>query len=239
MTGMKRTSKRKLAVFAAVAALAGGAVAAVTALGEGTGRPARHARAAAHGRVITLRDRATAAGYLGISPEKLGGDMQAGKSLAEVANATPGKSAAGLIAALVAEKRQRLETRAATLSQRVAAEVNRGGHARVIGARGIRAERQRLLAPGPKRPGSIAAEYLGISPATLQADLQAGRSLAQVADASKGRSAIGLIGAIVAAKREVLAEAVASHRITQARANEINARLLKRVKELVERRARR
>ncbi|HEY3961220.1 MAG TPA: hypothetical protein VGL84_01720 [Gaiellaceae bacterium] len=50
-------------------------------------------------------DLATAAIYLGISQDTLRSDLQSGKTLAQVAKATSGKSVAGLIAALVAKEK--------------------------------------------------------------------------------------------------------------------------------------
>src|SRR3954454_11854667 len=49
-------------------------------------------------------DLAAAASYLGTTPADLLAQLASGKSLAQVANATSGKSAAGLIAALVAHE---------------------------------------------------------------------------------------------------------------------------------------
>lgn len=54
---------------------------------------------------------AAAASYLGISESTLRSDLQSGKTLAEIANATSGKSASGLIAALVAKAETDIEAR--------------------------------------------------------------------------------------------------------------------------------
>jgi hypothetical protein len=227
---MKRTSKRKLAVMAMAAVAIAGAVAAV---GEGTTRHARHARVRAH--TIGPRDLVAASGYLGLSTVALAGDLQAGKTLAEVANATPGKSADGLIGALVAEKRTRLQTLAGTLDKRVSAEVNRNGS-----ARGLAGKRHRGAAAGavaaPDRIETLAAGYLGLTPARLAQDLRSGQTLGQLADATRGRSAAGLVGTLVLARRERLAVAVAAHRITAARAAVISQRLLTRMSAAVDRR---
>ena len=51
--------------------------------------------------------------------------------------------------------------------------------------------------PGPEL--AAAATYLGISGDTLRSDLQSGKTLAQIADATSGKSASGLIDALVAA----------------------------------------
>src|SRR5207247_1944651 len=85
------------------------------------------------------------------------------------------------------------------------------------------------------RDVDTAASYLGVSSSQLAARLAAGQSLAQVADATPGRSASGLINAIVAAKRETLAGARAAGTVTQTRQTALLASLRKRVGRLVKR----
>jgi hypothetical protein len=51
-----------------------------------------------------------AATYLGVSPKTLRAERRAGKTLEQIAAATPGKSAEGLKAALLADAKQRLAT---------------------------------------------------------------------------------------------------------------------------------
>src|ERR1700722_5112471 len=110
---MNRSFKRKLAARAAVVLiLAGGAVAAVTATGQGPSRTQPAARPSAH--PPARRDLVPAASYLGLTVAQLQRDLGSGKSLAQVADATSGKSAAGLIAALVAERKQKLNAAAAS-----------------------------------------------------------------------------------------------------------------------------
>ena len=53
-------------------------------------------------------DLATAASYLGVTQSQLRTDLQSGKSPADVAQATDGKSVDGLIAAIVAAEKDRL-----------------------------------------------------------------------------------------------------------------------------------
>jgi hypothetical protein len=62
-------------------------------------------------------DLAAAATYLGISQSTLQSDLQSGKTLADVAKATSGKTVDGLIAAIVASDEKSIESR-------VTAEVN-------------------------------------------------------------------------------------------------------------------
>jgi hypothetical protein len=119
MPGVQRSLRQKVFAGAAVVALlAGGALAAVSATGQknthkdrNTVRQARLAdRAGGAGRIGHAHDLASAAAYLGVSSARLEGELRAGKTLAQVADATSGKSAAGLIEALVAAKRERLAT---------------------------------------------------------------------------------------------------------------------------------
>jgi hypothetical protein len=218
---MNRSIRRKLLIGMAVAAiLAGGALAAVTAAGQGPlghnhrghahlQRHGGHSTAHRRGRSGThLRGRSqltVAAGYLGVSPAQLQSERQSGKTLAQIADATPGKSEAGLIAALVASRKAKLAVAAATLPQRVSREVNRAG------------------APGD-RPSS-AARYLGLTPAQLHNELSAGKSLAQIADATPGKSAAGLIAALGANANTRLAAQVSAGKLTQAQANALLSRL--------------
>ena len=214
--------------------LVGGSVAAVSATGQGSSHPRAHRQHGAHparGRLI-----AAAAAYLGISVEQLSGELRSGKSLAEVADAIPGKSAAGLTQTLVAARKARLDTTAARLPSRVAAEVNRpGGPGGAAGAGGFRAMRLKAIFSRPKSVGSLAARYLGVEPAQLKAQLRSGRTLAQVADATAGKSKAGLVDALVAARQSRLEQAVAAGRITRSSQAKRLARLHKRVNALVER----
>jgi hypothetical protein len=56
---------------------------------------------------------------------------------------------------------------------------------------------------------SAAAGYLGISAATLQADLRSGQTLAQIASATSGKSTAGLVAALVKASNGRLTQAQA------------------------------
>jgi hypothetical protein len=255
ITRMKRIGKRKLAALATIAVvLGGGTLAAVSAGGERSSGPLKHARVRGH--VITARDLATAAAYLGMPQVRLAADLQAGNSLAAVASATRGKSAAGLIAALIARKHKRLAKQLSTLQERVAAEVNRSGGGPVaLGARrragageavaheggapqrgGLQGGGLRGPFAGPNRLALIAADYLGMSPKRLQKKLAPGETLAQLADATRGKSAQGLIAALVAAKSERLHAALAAHRISEEQANLLSAHLIQRVSTFVNRR---
>ena len=89
---------------------------------------------------------------------------------------------------------------------------------------------------GLGRPGgsfTAAATYLGISQTQLFADIRSGKTLAQIANSTSGKSASGLIDAMVAAERTELDAAVKSGRITRAMADQIEPNLKARVAQMV------
>ncbi len=209
MIHTRRPFKRKLLLaLAACAVLAGGTTAVVMAA-----QPS--ARSSSAGRAHRGGLLASAAGYLGVSPAQLRSELASGKSLAQIADATPGKSAAGLIAALETAQHAKLAALAAGVPARVTAEVDATRH------------RHSSL--------TAAATYLGISAAQLRSELRSGHTLAQLAAASPGRSQAGLVQALVAARKAALATEVSAGAITEAHANAIAGRLPRRVSAQVTR----
>jgi hypothetical protein len=240
MTKVRRSLKQKVIAGAAAAALlAGGSIAAVSATGQSNSR--RHLGAHRHGlHRGHARELAAAAAYLGLSPAQLTSALGPGKTLAQIADATAGKSAAGLTEALIAARKAQLATVAAKLPQRVAAEVNRAGGPGSAVARATRnkvagATRLNALFSASAAPGTVAAAYLGISTAQLTGELRSGKTLAQIADATAGKSKTGLLDAVVAAKRSKIAAATAAGRLTQARQAKRLSGLDKRISALVQR----
>jgi len=132
-----------------------------------------------------------AATYIGITEAQLRTELGTDKSLADVAIAH-GKTRDGLIAALTAAQQQNI----ATL-------VDQKG----IGARPNPANG---YGPGPgygRGPGgrnvigdseAAAATYLGTTAAELETKMRAGQTLAQIANATAGKSRDGLLNALVA-----------------------------------------
>jgi hypothetical protein len=180
---------------------------------------------------------AAAATYLGIPQADLLTSLQSGKTLAQVAGATSGKTVAGLIDALVAAEKTELaaavtageitqaqaDQKTATLTAHVTAEVNGTRPARGPGGPG------RFGHHGPGGDElTAAATYLGVTETALTTQLQAGKTLAQVADATSGKSAAGLVGALVAAEKTELATAVTAGTITQAQSDQIASTLTAR-----------
>jgi hypothetical protein len=120
---MNRTIRRKLLLSIAAAAVLAGATAAVVMAAQPSSP--RHGHGHGHGHHQRHGTLATAAAYLGLSRTQLRSELQSGKSLAQIANATPGTSEAGLIQMLEAAHRQRLAAASAKLPRVVAAEVKR------------------------------------------------------------------------------------------------------------------
>src|SRR3954468_14606893 len=85
------------------------------------------------------------------------------------------------------------------------------------------------------RPGGLdaAATYLGLSTTRLLQDLQNGKTLAQIADSTSGKSASGLIDAMVAAAKERLDQAVKDGDLTQAQADRLGKNIETRVTAMV------
>jgi hypothetical protein len=80
---------------------------------------------------------------------------------------------------------------------------------------------------------SAASTYLGISDEQLFTQIRSGKTLAQIANATSGKSAAGVIDAMVAAEKTRIAAAVKSGYITQAMATQIEANLKSRVTQMV------
>jgi hypothetical protein len=94
--------------------------------------------------------------------------------------------------------------------------------------------------PGFGRPGSgaarargndlqAAATYLGVTTTVLRSDLQGGKTLAQVAAATSGKSAAGLIDALVTAQQATIEKQVSAGTLTRSQADQLEANLKQRV----------
>ena len=218
-------SKRNLMIALAVAAVAAGVIVAVASSGGGHAGTSS-ARARARSRAARAPSRAAevqvAAGYLGLSTTQLRDQLRSGRSLAQIAAATGGRSATGLVDALVS-------ARAAQLG----AEVNAKKLSPATERTRLARLRRRLTAELERTPGYSGlpetARYLGVSTAQVRADLHAGRSLAQIAAATPGKSAAGLIDARVGAREATLEAALASGKISGNVERELAAALRKRI----------
>jgi hypothetical protein len=85
---------------------------------------------------------------------------------------------------------------------------------------------------GPGDELAVAASYLGVSQSSLRSSLTAGKTLAQVAK-SEGKSADGLVAALVKAEKQEWADAVKTGRMTAAERDAMLPGLEQRMTDLV------
>ena len=172
----------------------------------------------------------TSATYLGMTVADLQTALKGGKTLAQVAAGTNGKSAAGLITALTNEAKDNLDAAVAAgwITQKQADGGARGHH------EGITA----LVNNGPpvlpeKKAGPLeaAATYLGMSVDDIHTALKGGKTLAQLVTAPK--TVDGLVAALTADAKTKLDKAVANGDLTQAQENAILSKLTERVTDFV------
>ena len=167
-----------------------------------------------------------AATYIGITEAQLRTELGTDKSLADVAIAH-GKTRDGLIAALASAQQQEI----ATL-------VDQKGI-------GVRPNPANGGGPGPgfgRGPGgnvigdteAAAATYLGTTEADLQTKLRAGQTLAQIANATAGKSRDGLVNALVADATSKIDAAQTAGKITADQATQQKSNLSTRIGQLVD-----
>jgi hypothetical protein len=93
------------------------------------------------------------------------------------------------------------------------------------------------LALGERGDGAVAMQYLGISAAALRSDRQSGKSLAQIASSTPGKSVDGLKAALLAAKQARLRHAAFRGLITTAQEQQRLAGLASRIEATIQRTA--
>jgi len=166
-----------------------------------------------------------AATYIGITEAQLRTELGTDKSLADVAIAH-GKTRDGLIAALVAAQQQNI----ATLVDR------KGIGARPNPANGFGPGFGR--GPGGRNvvgdPETAAAAYLGMTEEDLETKIRAGQTLAQIANATAGKSRDGLLNALVADATAKIDAAQKAGTITADQATQLKANLSTRLAQLVD-----
>lgn len=237
---MSAKHKRHMLLAIAAAAVAAGAVLAIVSF-KGTSHHRRgtvpppvrsvrpHGVESSAAALTTRGELALAARYLGVPQTQVSSELRSGLSLAQIANAAHGKSAAGLIDALVAGRPGPVENAVDD------SRLSQGARRRRLASLRRRITRQVLRLPGyVGLPAS--ARYLGVSVSQLRAQLEAGRSLAQIADATPGRSAAGLIDTRVRAREADIKAAASAGRTNRARAAALLASLRGRITEEVQRR---
>jgi hypothetical protein len=236
---MQLRSRTTLAVTGAAVALAAGAGGAFAAAGGGGGGPetgtdlGRPAVAIGFDGAGPGGPPAAIASYLGLTEDELRAQLESGKTLAQIASAQ-GKSVSGLEDVIYADAKTHLDQAVANgkitadEEQTMLAELkshldeivnNAGPHVTVKGVGG-----------GPF--GEAAAAYLGLTPAELRAQLEGGKTLAQVA-ADQGKSVEGLKAAILAGAKTELDAAVVAGKITAAQEQKMLDELESHIDDLV------
>jgi hypothetical protein len=175
----------------------------------------------------------TAAEVLGMTPEELRAELQAGKSLAEVAE-EQGVDPQAICDAAHAQREETLQQAVADgrLTQEQADSIlermaeHEGDCLSAPGRPfGMRHGRSMGLGWGGHGAGlDTAAEVLGMTPEELRAELQAGKSLAEVAD-EQGVDPQAICDAAHAQREETLQQAVADGRLTREQADSILERM--------------
>ncbi len=157
-------------------------------------------------------DFAAAAAYLGVSEAQLRRELRGGKTLGGVAAMTRGRSATGLVRALVDATSLRLDAavRAGKLTKAQAST-------RLADAR--RRSEVEVRTAGPLAIGgvhylAVSTRYLAVSAGRLREARRSGRSLGELADSLPGKSAKGLVDALVAARAADLQSAVSAHSLS-------------------------
>lgn len=207
---MARTLRRRVALVIAFSAiLAGG-----TAVALGATATPKHARTTRHTRLHAGGVRAhgglvsAAASYLGLTSIQLQEQLRGGKTLAQIADATPGKSEAGLVAAMLAAVKAKIPSPPPALEARIKALVNRSP----------KTELKRHGALGAARHGALRAavlSYLGLTRHQLILEMKSGKTIAQIADTTPGKSAGGLTEVMVNAIKPRMDAAVAAHKLSK------------------------
>jgi reverse gyrase len=176
--------------------------------------------------------------YVGLTDAQVRAQLEAGKSLAQVATGQ-GKTVAGLETAIYNAAKADLDQAvaagtitAAQESARLAdvkgdldAIVNRTGPPPGRGGPGHGG-------PGHAAIGAAVATYVGLTDAQVRAQLEAGKSLAQIAT-GQGKTVAGLETAIYNAAKADLDQAVAAGRITAAQESARLAELKAHLDEIV------
>jgi hypothetical protein len=180
--------------------------------------------------------------YLGTTPADLKTKL-AGTSLAAIANATPGKSRSGLVAYLVKAADDAIAKLLAngkvTKEQADKATASAPDHIAKFVDHTYTKPTPRAVAPKVQMfigdAIGAARTYLGLQPADLTAQLRAGKSLGEIANATSGKSREGLIAAITTQANANLDKAQQGGTLTADQAAQLRAGLAAAVTQLVDR----
>ena len=198
--------------------------------GPGFGGPGFDGPRGGGGGILAADVLTPAADYLGVSVSTLQSDLKGGKTLAQEATAKS-KTASGLVDAIVAAEKKVLDAENGAGWITDAQETNLLAN--------IKDAVTDLVNNGPGVPAGArvgllqtAADYLGLSVSDLQTDLKAGKSLADEAKA-KGKTADGLVQALLAPLKTDLDKRVTAGDLTAAQESAILSRETTHLTDLV------
>jgi hypothetical protein len=223
---MRNRTSQIIIAIAAIAVIVGVIIAVASPSGHSRSSDKSHAHVARKGTGAVL----VTADYLGITRAQVRAETRTGHTLAEIADARSGKSAAGLIDALVSARAPAVEAAAAQGKLSKTATAARLAALRAVAIARVNGER---AAGGTAIPA--AARYLGLSVNQLREKQRAGHSLAEIADASSGKSSAGLTAVLVSSQRSAIAAAEATGLLTSVQAQARRATLPARVARAVDR----
>jgi hypothetical protein len=175
--------------------------------------------------------------YLGLTAVELQAQLQSGKTLADIAKAQ-GKTVAGLEDAIVTDAKTHLDADVAAGKLTAAQEATM-----LADLKSHVDDMVNGVGPGPGGHGgpgggpfdlTAVTDYLGLTSEQLRTQLDAGKSLADVAKA-QGKTVVGLEDAIVAAATKKLDAAVAAGKLTAAQETTMLADLKSHVDDMVNR----
>jgi hypothetical protein len=178
---------------------------------------------------------AAVSSYLGLSSKQLRADLAAGRTLAQIATAQ-GKSVPGLEQTIETTVKARLDqaVAAGAISTRQEQKVLSGLHSRLDVLVG-RVHPLAALRKGLRLRGlvHVATTYLGVTGQQLRSELEAGKTLAQIAT-EHGKTAAGLEQAVTSAVKTRLDKAVAAGHLKAATEQKLLTRLATRLDRLVD-----
>jgi polyhydroxyalkanoate synthesis regulator phasin len=231
----RRTIVASIGAAVVLAAGAGGAYAAGGFGGGGSGTSD-----SGSGKVVHIEFGAGPAGseavaaYLGLSQSELRTQLDAGKTLAQIATAQ-GKSVAGLEDVIYNDAKAHLDEAVAngklTASDEQTMLADLKSHLDdIVNNTGPPGG----LHVGVEIFGSAVAGYLGLTESELRTQLESGKTLAEIAS-GQGKSVDGLKAAILAEAKSHLDEAVAAGKLSSAQAEQMLADLKSHIDDLVNR----
>ena len=199
---------------------------------------------AARAKVEVLRDFLTSsAQYLGIADKDLRAKL-AGTTLAAVADATPGKDRAGLVAALNTAGNADIDKALANkkITDDQAKQLRDGLPARV---------NEFVDRKWPTRPTAVTPvanvkgflgdllqagqSYLGVPLAEIRTQMAAGKTLGDIANSTPNKSRDGLVAALTAAANARIDQAATQNKITADQANTLKTRVTAEITSFVDR----